>query len=119
MISDEGWKQFKLDRLEHLRGSFFQVADYVAPSAEWDHDHCEACMAKFAEFDAPDILHSGYFTVAEDDDEPAEEPVFIQQAQEMGSNVMKKPDTKKWVCQKCFEELSGALDWKLEPRAQT
>ena len=85
------------------------MAEYKAPSAEWDHDHCEGCWAKFAEFDAPDILHSGYFTVVEDD-EPAEEPVLIEQALEMERNVMKKPDTRKWICQKCFEEFRWALD---------
>src|SRR5882757_7222907 len=94
MSSDEERKQFKLGRLEPLRGPSFQLADYVDPSAEWDHDHCEGCMAKFAGFDAPGILQNGYFTMVEDDDEPAEGPMLIQQAREMGTNVMKKPDTR-------------------------
>jgi|SRR5579872_1576131 len=101
MSSDEEWKQFKLGSLQQLRGSSFQLADYAAPSAEWDHDHCEGCMAKFAQFDAPEILHSGYLTMVEYDDEPT----LIQPAQEKGSNVLKKPDTKKWVCQQCFDEF--------------
>jgi hypothetical protein len=119
MSSDEEWKQFKLDCLEYLRGYSFQLADYIAPNAEWDHDHCEGCMAKFAGFDAPDILQSVYCTMVEDDYEPAEEPMLIQRAREMGRNVMKKPDTRKWVCQKCLDEFRGALGWKLEPTTQT
>ena len=39
MSSDDEWKQFKLDCLEYLRGHSFQLADYTAPNAEWDHDH--------------------------------------------------------------------------------
>jgi len=47
-----------------------------------------------------------------------EEPPLIQQARESGRDVMKKPDTKEWVCQECFEEFRKTLDWKLKSRAQ-
>jgi hypothetical protein len=114
MSSNEEWKQYKLDSLERLRASSFQLADYTAPNAEWDHDHCVGCWAKFADFDAPEVLHRGYFTIAQFDDEPPEVPPLIQQARESGRDVMKKPDTKEWVCPECFEELRSALDWKLE-----
>ena len=33
--------------------------------ADWDHDHCAFCWAKFAEYDAPDVQHNAYAT---DDD---------------------------------------------------
>jgi hypothetical protein len=118
MSSNEEWKQFKLECLEHLRASSFQLADYTAPSTEWDHDHCESCRATFAEFDAPKILHSGYFTIFQVGNEPPEEPKLIQESRELGRNVMKKPDSKEWVCQECFEEFRKTLDWKLESRAQ-
>ena len=118
MSSNEEWKQHTRDRLEHLRASSFQLADYTPPTAEWDHDHCVGCWTKFANFDAPDVLHSGYFTFVQFEDEPLEEPPLIQQARESGCDVMKKPDTKEWVCQECFEEFRKTLDWKLKSRAQ-
>ena len=114
MSSNEEWKQYKLNSLERLRASAFHLADYAAPNAEWDHDHCVGCWAKFADFDAPEVLHSGYFTIVQFEDEPSEEPLLIQQARESGQDVVKKTDTKEWVCQACFEELRSALDWKLE-----
>ena len=113
--SGEEMKQHKLKRLERFRKSLFRIADYAAPSVEWDHDHCEAYWAKFAEFDSPEVLHRGYYTIFQISGETAEVPPFIQQARESGRTVMKKPDNKYWVCQGCFEEFRKALNWKLEP----
>jgi hypothetical protein len=114
MSSAEEWKQHKLKKLEHLRALTFTFADYTPPSPEWDHDHCEGCWTKFALFDAPEILHSGYFTIVELDDEFAEEPALIQQARESGSNVLAKPDAKEWVCPECFQAFRKTLAWKLK-----
>jgi hypothetical protein len=114
MSSNEEWKHYKLASLERLRASSFQLADYTAPNAEWDHDHCVCCWAKFAQFDAPEVLHSGYFTIVRFGNEPTEVPPFILQARELGRHVMKKPDTKEWVCHECFDEFRNTLDWKVE-----
>jgi hypothetical protein len=92
----------------------FQLADYSAPSADWDHDHCESCMAKFAEFDGPEILHSGYFTNYRSGTEHSEIPEFIKQMQEQGRKVMAKPDAKRWICKECFEKFRPILNWKPE-----
>jgi hypothetical protein len=114
MSSAEEWKQHKLKSLERLRSLTFTFADYTPPNPEWDHDHCEGCWAKFALFDAPEILHSGYFTTVELDDEFKEEPELIQQARESGRNVLAKPDTKEWVCSECFQAFRKTLAWKLK-----
>jgi hypothetical protein len=118
MSTAEEWKQHKLKSLEHLRALTFTFADYTAPSAEWDHDHCEGCWAKFALFDAPEILHSGYFTTVQIGDESTEESEFVQQDRESGRKVLAKPDTKEWVCPECFEEFRIALNWKVKSRLQ-
>jgi hypothetical protein len=114
MSSPEEWKHHKLKSLERLRAMTFTFADYRPPSAGWDHDHCEGCLATFAVFDAPEILRSGYFTTVQFGDGLTKEPEFIKQARESGREVLAKPDAKQWVCPDCFQEFRGALDWKLE-----
>ena len=114
MSTAEEWKQHKLKSLEHLKASTFTFADYTPPDAEWDHDHCEGCWAKFALFDAPEILHSGYFTSVELEGEFTEEPELIKQARESGRNVLAKPDTKEWLCPECFHAFRMELAWKLK-----
>jgi hypothetical protein len=118
MSTAEEWKQHKLKSLEHLRGLTFTFADYTPPSPEWDHDHCECCWAKFALFEAPEILHSGYFIIVKLFDESTEESEVIQHAQESGRTVLLKPDTKEWVCPKCFQAFRVALGWKLKSKPQ-
>jgi hypothetical protein len=118
MSSAEEWKQYKLKSLQRLRALTVTFADYTPPSAEWDHDHCEGCWATFALFDAPEILHAGYFTTVQMGDESKKESEIIQQARESGREVLAKPDTKRWVCQGCINEFSRDLDWKLNSKEQ-
>jgi hypothetical protein len=108
----------RLHCLEPFRAHSFHLADYTAPSPDWDHDHCEGCTAEFAEFDAPDILHTGYFTIAQPSGKPSEEPEFIKQSRESGYKVIAKPDAKRWVCKECFEEFRETLAWKLKSATQ-
>jgi hypothetical protein len=112
-------KQQKLKKLERLRGLMFRFAKYRPPSADWDHDHCDGCWAKFALFDAPEILHSGYFTITQICGQPTKEPEFIQQARESGHKVLAKPDTKEWVCPKCFHAFRKTMAWKLKSKPQS
>lgn len=49
-----------------------------------DHDHCDICWAKFAEFE--DCLHEGYCT----------------------------PDSYYWICPECFSEFKERFGWKLQ-----
>jgi len=118
MGSSGEWKQHKLHSLECLRALSFYLADYAAPSKDWDHDHCKGCWAKFAELDAPDILHTGYFTTTQPRDKPPEEPELIKKSRELGHKVIAKSDAKIWVCKECFEEFRETLGWKLKSATQ-
>jgi hypothetical protein len=118
MSDTEQWKQQKLKNLECLRACIFTFANYSPPSADWDHDHCRGCMAKFALFDAPEILRSGYFTRIRFGDESIVEPEIIRQARESGREVLAKPDAKEWVCPDCFQAFRETLAWKLAPQGQ-
>jgi hypothetical protein len=114
MSTDEVLRKHKTNKLSRFKGMSFQLADYSAPSMEWDHDHCESCTAKFAEFDEPEILHRGYFTIYKNGAENSEIPDFIKQMQAQGRKVMAKPDATMWICKECFEDFRSILDWKLE-----
>jgi len=52
-------KDWRAETSEFIRGERLCRKKYRAPSKEWDHDHCAACWAKFAEFEGLEILHAG------------------------------------------------------------
>jgi len=79
----------RIDECKFLKGVALRRKKYSAPSKEWDHDHCAACWARFAEFDGPEILHEGYATTVES---------------KWGADY-------HWVCPTCFTELGGAMKW--------
>jgi hypothetical protein len=79
-------------RLEGARrpgGLTLHFQRYTRWSEEWEHDHCAACWAKFAEFDGPGILHEDYATG----------PDYLE------------GERHKWVCKTCFEELASVVGW--------
>jgi len=53
-------------------------------SDTWDHDHCEACWAKFTEYASPETLTEGYATT----------------------------DNYRWICPQCFQDLKDEMEWK-------
>lgn len=89
-------KQWRIDLAHHLKGARLQFRRYTRWSDRWDHDHCEACTIKFAEFEGTQIEHEGYTTCAD----------------------YKHGAGYAWVCKACFEDLQGryAMDsrrgWK-------
>jgi hypothetical protein len=85
------WLQWRLDFAKGLEGVALQYQKYRRRSASWDHDHCAACWAKFAEFDGPDIQHEGYATCED----------------------YKHGARYDWVCRDCFEDLKEFMGWKL------
>lgn len=82
-------KQWRIDNAKHLKGLRWQFRRYTRWSESWDHDHCAACWAKFAEFEGPDIQHEGY---ASCDDHPG-------------------GVCYDWVCQACFDDLKDDMEW--------
>jgi len=82
MSEQDDWR---LASARSIKGAVLKWSRYRQPRPAWDHDHCVACWAKFAEFEGPDIQHEGYATL----------------------------DEYNWVCAVCFRELKEVLDWKL------
>jgi hypothetical protein len=87
-------KKWRIDSVSHLRGLRLQFRAYRRRSESWDHDHCAACWAKFAEFEGADIQHEGYATC---DDYP-------------------KGACYEWVCQACFGDLKNDMHWTVADR---
>ena len=88
-MTDNADKQWRIDNARRLMGVRLQFRPYTRWSDSWDHDHCAACWAKFAEFDGADIQHEGYATC---DDYP-------------------KGASYEWVCSTCFADLKDEMKW--------
>jgi hypothetical protein len=88
-MTTESSKQWRIDNANHLKDARLQFRRYTRWSESWDHDHCAACWAKFAEFTGPEIQHEGYATC---DD------------YKFGAGY-------EWVCAECFNDLKGDLGW--------
>jgi hypothetical protein len=72
-----------------LRGLTLRRKPYRKWSERWDHDHCAACWARFAEVDSPEIQHEGYATCED---------------YKLGADY-------DWVCVGCFSELRDEMGW--------
>jgi len=83
---DDDWR---VHNARHLAGQTLHLRPYKRWSANWDHDHCAACFAKFAEFNGPDIQRVGFAT----------------------GDGYKKGAGYEWVCQACFSDLKDRLGW--------
>jgi hypothetical protein len=88
-VNTENPKQWRIENANHLKGVRLQLRRYTRRSETWDHDHCSACWAKFAEFDGPEIQHEGYATWRD---------------YRLGAGY-------EWVCRKCFDDLKDDLGW--------
>jgi len=82
-----------------LDGRTLRHHRYRAPSATWDHDHCEFCWQKFMDasdsankaewFASGELAAVGYATVAFDN----------------------RADDYHWVCEKCFHDFDPFFHW--------
>jgi hypothetical protein len=80
---------WRVDNARTLRGLMLRRSQYRQPSERWDHDHCAACWAKFAESGGPGTLHEGYTTCGD----------------------YKHGAGYDWVCARCFAELKEEMGW--------
>jgi hypothetical protein len=80
---------WRVENAKLLRGLRLHRRPYKKWSESWDHDHCAACMAKFAEFNGPDIQHEGYAT----------------------GDDYRKGAGYEWVCLSCFADLKDEMGW--------
>ena len=69
---------WRIDNAKHTRNCTLRLEPYTEYSKDWDHDHCEACMAKFS-LEATGALRGGYAT----------------------------SDHYRWICPSCFNELKA------------
>ena len=81
---------WRADNAESTKGFAFTWRKYTAPCKDWGHDHCEGCMAKFAEFDGPDILHEDYAS---------------------DTKYKDRPGYYDWVCTDCFRDPKDEMQW--------
>jgi hypothetical protein len=75
---------WRIDNAKWTRGAVLRLSKYSRPREDWDHDHCEACWAKFME-PGPSELTEGYVT----------------------------EDNSRWICARCFSDLKDEMGWKL------
>jgi hypothetical protein len=80
---------WRIRNCEILRGLALRRKTYRKWSESWDHDHCAACWATFAEVDGPEIQHEGYATCED----------------------YKHGADYDWVCVTCFSELKDEMGW--------
>ena len=95
----DNWRLEHLQDQPYLRGVRFQKLRWRQRSPTWDHDHCVACWARFAELDRPDepIFHEGFTTCAD-----------YQHGAEYD-----------WVCPECFAEFKEEMGWIEAPSSNT
>ncbi len=79
------YKQWRIENGQHLAGAPLRQQPWQT-TQDSDHAHCSCCWAKFAEWDAPGIQHTGYVTTT-------------------------RPYA--WICEQCFKDLCEALAWTL------
>lgn len=76
MAVDQGdWRR---DGNDGLRNTRWFWSTWKAPRPDWDHEHCEFCMAKFSET-MPDTLREGYCMLG----------------------------TDRWICADCFADFKA------------
>lgn len=90
--AEDDWRLEQLRSQKHLHRIRLERKPYRAYRPGWDHDHCVACTAQFAEQDLPNerVLKEGYATC---DD-------YVHGAE------------YDWVCPECFLDLKDALGWQ-------
>jgi hypothetical protein len=70
---------------DHLKGLALARRVWRETRPQWDHDHCELCMAKIADARIPEALHEAYAT----------------------------KDEYRWICEVCFGDFREFYGWRL------
>ena len=83
MVSKDDWR--RTDQEEYLMGArLLHIPCYHPASPRWEHEHCEFCWEKIAEYEG--CQHSGYCTL----------------------------DRRHWICEKCFEDFQGEFNFQVQ-----
>ena len=78
-VPADDWRRLGQER--YLKNKVVTFGKYTPPRPDWDHDHCEFCMAKFSLF--PGDLTQGYATT----------------------------DEYRWICAECFADFKDEFGW--------
>jgi hypothetical protein len=89
MLEPDDWRL--LNAKQHLEGATFRLKPYRTKNAEWDHDHCTGCWARFAGSNIPDAFQEGYAVTSD----------------------YKHGEDYVWICAECFAALKEQLGWRL------
>jgi hypothetical protein len=93
-----------------MYGAVFRRERFRAPSADWDHEHCALCWAKFMDSDAPDVLREGYLCQpfgSTEEIAPEEERTTYTE----GYRIVAAPTADEWVCATCFSDFEARFGW--------
>ena len=92
-MTSEAENRWRIENANHLRAIRFEIRRWSRRHDHdpWDHDHCAACWAKFAEFDGPEIQHEGFTTCAD----------------------YRRGAGYEWICKTCFADLQGEMGWSV------
>jgi len=79
----EDWRLQEQER--YLTGATLTRREWQQSRAEWDHDHCEFCWAKFGGSQIPNALRQGWTT----------------------------SDGYLWICDQCFADFRERFNWQI------
>jgi hypothetical protein len=103
-------------KLRRYRGFVFRWQVYKPLSPDWNHDHCQACWARFAE--RPEewrdpVQTEGWVTLWPTQRSSEEEAEFLAKLRAVGNVVLPSPKLGgfqlDWLCAKCFEDCRQEL----------
>jgi hypothetical protein len=102
--ADEDWRLTGQE--EYLQGATLLRKRYRAWSAEWDHDHCEFCWAKFRD----PMLSSEEAQIL------TERPGYLTEGYAV---VGRRPDGAErtdywWVCPACVKDFAERFEWVVQ-----
>jgi hypothetical protein len=103
---------WRLDNAEkRLYGATLEQRRFSAPTPDWDHEHCRLCWAKFAEWEADDVLNEGYVLDFERSAEFNSEDERTTSFPEEGVRMVGSPTEETWICGTCFEDFKDHFQW--------
>ena len=82
-VSDSDWRLQGQEK--YLTGMTLSRRRWRQSRANWDHDHCEFCWAKFMDIDDPEILREGWTDA----------------------------DEYRWICDTCFADFQDRFAWNV------
>jgi hypothetical protein len=115
-------RSYLLEVLRPYRGFVFRRQLYTQRSVEWDHDHCDGCMATFAEHECEPnrpFYKEGWVTLLPVKHRPLNEDDAIAKFRSAGHIIVPAPKFHgfqlTWICPECFEAFREELALRVDP----